>query len=306
MKILLKLLNLRDESGATLVIVALSMVALMGFATLTIDGGRLYSEKSKLQKAMDATVLAGAQGLRTSEARAREIAEEVSEENGFKVSTTDVTFPTGDSIKAAKEVNVPMTFARVIGINYATVGATATAKVAPLKKASGVAPIVVEEKVIPGVTSLNCTNPGNKHGNCGFIRLGDNKGNSDLANAILNGGTYQSGQPVDTEPGGMGETIKNAFQTLINNDKGKIQCQKAETADNSCDRVITVVVIKNWEGCKGQCERDVIYLASYWIKEIKGDEIIGEFIKRVGSGEIESGTGTGIGEYALYGVKLIE
>ena len=61
MKRYMERLNLKDESGATVVIVALFMVVLLGFAALAIDGGRLYLEKSELQKALDAAVLAGAQ-----------------------------------------------------------------------------------------------------------------------------------------------------------------------------------------------------------------------------------------------------
>ncbi|WP_286229609.1 TadE/TadG family type IV pilus assembly protein [Neobacillus mesonae] len=307
MKILLKLLNLRDESGATLVIVALSMVALMGFATLTIDGGRLYSEKSKLQKAMDATVLAGAQGLRTSQARARELAEEVSDKNGFKVSASEVTFPAGDSIKAKKELNVPMTFARVIGINDATVSATATAKVAPLTKASGIAPIVIEESNIPSATVLNCgeTNPGTLQGNCGYLQSAA----SNIREGLENGATYEVGKTVWTDPGGSVGQVDQAVEYLINSDSDKPHCQSASTADNLCKRVITVVVIEEWKDVngkevKGKSELKVKYFASYWLEKYEDKKLYGKFIKMIAPGEI--GSGTGIGEYGLYGVKLIE
>jgi Flp pilus assembly protein TadG len=46
------------ERGATAVIVAFSMVALLGFAALAVDVGAMYAEKAQLQNGADATALA--------------------------------------------------------------------------------------------------------------------------------------------------------------------------------------------------------------------------------------------------------
>lgn len=51
---------LKQENGQALVLVALSMVMLFGFAGLVVDGGQLYMSKSELQKAADSGALAGA------------------------------------------------------------------------------------------------------------------------------------------------------------------------------------------------------------------------------------------------------
>lgn len=308
MKKILKLQRFGNESGSILVIVAATMLALLGFTALAIDGGRIYSEKSKLQKAVDSAVLAGAQGLLTSESSAKEIANDIFfEEYGYDSTLVfNLTVEPGQSIKG-EAVNIPvsMTFAKAIGTDVAHINASAKAIIAPLKSATGVSPIAVEQSEIPNGTQLNCSNPGNNHGNCGYIRLGENSGANDLAAAIINGGSYVVDEPVGTEPGGMSGPVKDAFQTLINNDLNKPHCQSAATADNSCDRVITVVVIDTWDGCTGQCERNVVGLAAYWIKEIQGNKIIGEFITMVSPGEIGSGSG-GIGDYNLFGVKLDE
>lgn len=304
MKKLLNLINLRDESGAVAVIVAISMVALLGFTALVIDGGRLYSEKSKLQKAMDATVLAGAQGLRTSESRAISIAKDISKDNGYGVAESELTF-TSDSIKATKQVSVPMTFAKVIGINNVTVSATAKAIIAPLKKAKGIAPLAVEQKEVPNGVVLNCgnSNPGNHHGNCGYLDFGS--GADGLANAFINGATFDIGTKiVETEPGGKQGKVEEAINTLINNDAGKAHCQSASTADNSCDRVITIVVIDSWDGANGKSNLNVVGFAAYWLEKYEDKKLYGTFIKMVSPGEI--GGGTGIGEHNLYGVKLVE
>ncbi|MBI0577632.1 Tad domain-containing protein [Neobacillus cucumis] len=305
MKRILRLLKLRDESGAVLVIVAISMVALLGFAALAIDGGRLYSEKSKLQKAVDAAVLAGAQGLTTNQSRAIENAEDVSQKNGFPLTEANLTV-TSDSIKAVRQIDVPLTFAKILGMNNAPVSASAKAIVAPLKKANGIAPIAVEESAVPDSLVLNCgkSNPGTNHGNCGYLDL-NGSGADGLANGILNGSTFEVGSKVvETEPGGKEGKVKDAINTLITNDASKPQCKSWETADNSCDRVITIVVIDSWDGANGKSSLNVVKFAAYWIEKYENKTLYGKFIKIVSPGEIGSGTGTG--EYSLYGVKLVE
>ncbi|MEH7374832.1 TadE/TadG family type IV pilus assembly protein [Neobacillus drentensis] len=306
MKNLLHFAKLRDESGGVLVFVAIFMVVLLGFTAVVIDGGRLYTEKSKLQKAIDASVLAGVQGLRTSKVRAIEIAIDVSDKNGFKVSDSELTFPS-DSIKATKQVNVPMTFAKVIGINSTTISATATAKVAPLTKASGVAPIVIEKSNIPNATVLNCgeTNPGTLQGNCGYLDTDA----TNVRDAFENGATYEVGKTVWTDPGGKVGQVDKGIEYLIASDASKPHCQSASTADNLCKRVVTVVVIEKWEDVDGKkvtgkSELNVIGFAAYWIEKYEDKKLYGHFIKMISAGEI--GNGTGIGEYDLYGVKLVE
>ncbi|MFC4799979.1 pilus assembly protein TadG-related protein [Neobacillus sp. GCM10023253] len=314
MKRLLRLLKIEGENGASLVIVALAMVALLGFTALAIDGGRLYTEKSKLQKAMDSTVLGSVQGLRTSEARAIEIAKDISEKNGYKVSESDLTI-SSSSIKATKQINVPMTFAKVIGVNTTAISATARATVGPLTKASGIAPFVIQKSDIPSATILNCgsTNPGDLSGNCGYLKSSE----SNLRDAILKGATYDSLNTVWTDPGGNVGQVKQGIDELIARDQQKDangnfikpQCQSASTADNSCERVLTFVVIEEWKDVngdpvKGTSELKIAGFASFYIEKYEGQKLYGEFIKMVGQGEI--GSGTGIGEYGLVGVKLDE
>jgi Flp pilus assembly protein TadG len=53
----------RDEKGATIVLVALSVVMLLTMTGLAIDGGRLYSDRRQVQNAADAAALAGTVAL---------------------------------------------------------------------------------------------------------------------------------------------------------------------------------------------------------------------------------------------------
>ncbi|WP_262105774.1 Tad domain-containing protein [Arthrobacter sp. Marseille-P9274] len=49
--------RVKDEQGATAVLVSILLVVLLGFAALVVDMGRLYSEKAQLQNAADAVAL---------------------------------------------------------------------------------------------------------------------------------------------------------------------------------------------------------------------------------------------------------
>src|SRR5260221_14560547 len=49
-----------NRSGQALVLVAIALVALIGFAALAIDVGHAYAQRRQLQNAADAAALAGA------------------------------------------------------------------------------------------------------------------------------------------------------------------------------------------------------------------------------------------------------
>jgi hypothetical protein len=58
--------RLRDQKGATIVVVALVLVVLIGFAALAVDLAYLYVIRGELQNAADSGALAGAQVLYTT------------------------------------------------------------------------------------------------------------------------------------------------------------------------------------------------------------------------------------------------
>ncbi|GHH97577.1 TadE/TadG family type IV pilus assembly protein [Neobacillus kokaensis] len=334
MKRFLKLLNLRDESGATFVIIAISMVALLGFCAITIDGGRLYLEKSKLQKALDAAVLAGAHKLvlaekTESEDQARTVAKDISSKNGFELLDADIKEVVQKSnIKVAKTVTVPLTFAKVIGMNSADVSASAKASIdGSLKSTNGIAPIGVEKDSVVQNKEIRITCTGNEKdesgknspGNCGFLRI-DGTGAAKVEEGIKNGSkkTVKIGDTPHPEPGVMNgpidKAVELAIDSLINSDKDKEWCQSAATADNNCKRVIYVVVVKTWEGINGASDTvEIIGFAPFWVKEYdnknnnedkdndKSKSIVGQFINAVNSGDSDSSS-----NYGLYKVKLDE
>lgn len=307
----------KSEHGGAMVMVALMMTVLLGLTAIVVDAGRLYSEKSSLQKALDAAVLAGGHMMLNNPSQAKNIAIEIASKNGYTLLDSDLEM-TGASLRATKEIAVPMTFAKVLGINEVDVNATAKVMAGPLKMGRGIAPIAVLKDEIPNGTSLKCQNTGQHSGNCGYLNL-DGGGASALANAIKYGSSYSVGDDfnVDTSPGEKWGQVSNAIDYLIQKDSDKPHCHAFATADNSCARVIYVAVIDSLTDASGRSTVEIVGFAAYWLENTSGNgngngnnngngnrEIKGHFIDMVAQGEIdESGTGIGFG---LYGLKLVD
>ncbi|WP_421381609.1 pilus assembly protein TadG-related protein [Bacillus salacetis] len=297
---------LLNENGNILVTVALFMAVLLGATGLAVDVGKVYLEKSELQKALDAAVLGGAHIIvGKGEAEAITLAKTIAQKNKYSLEGSPFS-TTRNSIKVTKQVTVPMTFAKFIGVEDKVVSASAKAIAAPLKIGTGITPIAVEKAAIPHGTELKCDNTGNHHGNCGYLAI-DGSGASNLADGILNGASVSVGdmKTFDTDPGQKWGPVKSAFQTLIDRDEDKPHCQRFDTADNHCARVIYIVVIDTWDNLNGKDQVQVVGLAAYWLEDVNKDKSIkGRFIKTIAPGEIDLTSGGS--EYSLYGVKLVE
>src|SRR3989304_548970 len=81
------LTRLRSERGQALVLAALAMLVILGFAAMAIDVGYWFSQKREVQKAVDAAALAGAQELPDDSVMAETVARDYLTRNG--VTDTD-------------------------------------------------------------------------------------------------------------------------------------------------------------------------------------------------------------------------
>lgn len=141
-----------SQRGAVLVLVAVSLVALMGMVALAVDIGLLFHVRTKLQATADASALAAAPEI-PSEFDARLVAREyvglneagddavLKDENvvlGNWDAGNKVFTPAGNPVNAVEVTvertqgnanPVPLWFARVLGLNDADVAATAIAAI---------------------------------------------------------------------------------------------------------------------------------------------------------------------------------
>jgi len=113
-----------------LVITAVMMVPMLGFAALAVDLGNWYQVKRQAQAAADAGALAGVQDLPYNAGTALTDASTYAAKNISGATTTPTTPYNGDSSKIAVTVskNVPSIFGGILGITSETVTATAVAK----------------------------------------------------------------------------------------------------------------------------------------------------------------------------------
>ena len=138
-----RLSPLRDDRGATIVIIAVAMVALMGLIGLAIDVGAIFAERRELSRGADAAVLAVAEDcgrgiVECNTAAATITAEAYADANAddgaaaiqslvldLNARTVDVTVKTIDPDDGTDRFK--LFFMRVLGIDSTTVTASATA-----------------------------------------------------------------------------------------------------------------------------------------------------------------------------------
>ncbi|MGD8494949.1 MAG: Tad domain-containing protein [Gemmatimonadales bacterium] len=163
--------TIRDQRGAALALVALSMIALLSAVALAVDGGMLLTARTEAQRAADSGAIAGAQVLAVApddSIGAVQKAIEFAERNdirrqGVTMQPEDVTVDLDLSrvyvnvrrIEARGNA-VPTFFARIFGVHDVNVTASAAAEAAPAGNDSGaecLLPIMLPDRwseVTPG------------------------------------------------------------------------------------------------------------------------------------------------------------
>ncbi|TFG65708.1 MAG: VWA domain-containing protein [Gemmatimonadales bacterium] len=132
--------NRKNERGAVLLLVAVSLTVLLGIGGLALDSARGYLVKARLARAVDAAVLAGARSLRLGQDVARERATNVALVNGAQmgISCSDITVSFGTNAEGEQTVQVtaqrtmPTTLMRVLDIDFMNIRSMAVAAVPPV------------------------------------------------------------------------------------------------------------------------------------------------------------------------------
>ena len=135
----------RRDDGQVLVLAAVGMVAICGVAGFAIDVGTWYQAQRHQQAIADAAALAAAGNLPLNTTQAAIDADAYAGKNGGSAKST--TFSTqylpNDTVTVETQATQPTYFLKVLGINSATVKATAVARAENLGAAWGAAPFAV-------------------------------------------------------------------------------------------------------------------------------------------------------------------
>ena len=121
---------LKKESGQSVILVALALVVLCGFAALGVDIGVQSTNQGQLQNAADAAALAGAAEL-PSASTAKTKAAQYAQTNGVDTGNTVATTPykgNANRIEVVCKETVQFSFARIFGLKSTQITARAVAE----------------------------------------------------------------------------------------------------------------------------------------------------------------------------------
>lgn len=260
-----------NDEGAVAVLVAVLMVALLGFAAIVVDAGAVYAQRRQMQTAADAAALAGVQELPFDPAGAQAAADQYTTLNASNADQRDFTvsstFVANDTLLAeVQDTAMGLFFARAVGIDSTPVGARATAVVgSPRVYGEGVMPfgIIATGTVSPpyGYSPgdwIDLIHKDDKNsGNWGFVDFKDYSSANQTKGIVSGGGTSKPlaiGAVVDTQPGAALNPIFGALngyfacpphgtEALVYDDSTGIYEAKHALDGSDCHRLITCPII---------------------------------------------------------------
>lgn len=244
---------LHNKKGSVLVLVTVSMVALLGFVAVAIDGGYLYFKKTRLQDIADSSALAAAAAMvefqspnkLAKRTAAFDSAVRFAERNGLEIDelsaersqglageeTYVARFMTGDetgyvrvtiskdndSITVEISLEAKTFFARMLDEEQAEVDVASGVIIGQASKQSGnLAPLAFFWGDYQPYTWYNLTlSPGSGvSGNYGFLDYGPS---CDFDRYLSNGysGTISVGQTIETYPGEKTGQVRHAIEERI-------------------------------------------------------------------------------------------
>ncbi len=296
------------ERGQMLVIITVLLPVLLGALALGVDVSVFYFEWAQLQKAADASALAGAGYLPGNPDRGVETAESYAEMNGVNedeiVSVTAGSDNSTLTVELSREV--PYYFGRILGLTQTRVVASATAEVEGTRSATGILPVGIDSQTsytfgqqISLIFSASSYGPGN----WGGLALGE-PGASTFENNVIDGygGSVSVGQMVTTQTGEMVGPTLTAFQTRI--DSGESAYPDATCEDHSLNdpRAVTVPIV-NYANINGSSQVPVVGFARLWLVSIDSHlDVQAIFLQETAAG----GSPGGSSAYGAYQAVLIQ
>ncbi|MDD4476440.1 MAG: pilus assembly protein, partial [Eubacteriales bacterium] len=150
---------LKDESGESAVVVALSMTAILAMAALVLDIGMAYVEASSAQNAADAIALSVGRYLPVSQNDETKLNQIINEANKYAVKNGLTNFKAEDlvfekvsngkyrSLSVKVEKISETRLVKVIGVDDIKITKSASVSAVPTGSVSGAAPIGLTEEV---------------------------------------------------------------------------------------------------------------------------------------------------------------
>jgi Putative Flp pilus-assembly TadE/G-like len=288
--------------GQVLVISALIIGVLLGFAVLTTDVLLMYWGKVRLQSAIDAGALAGARFIGNNHftqpiatgcaypTTAQNAACTYAVNNGVAMSEITAITPdaASNTLTMTGKRRVPATFARVLGYDHFDVSATAVANLAAIGVASGVTPIGLDFRTpyVYGQTIVMHSG-GCGPGCWGGLQLPGvlgNSGGSAFKYNLANGCTctVHVGDTIQSETGATSGPTSTGVAARVSSGAAQFPNDTWNNFDPNDPRA-AIVPLVDWSGCNGSCTVTVKGFAEVWISGASGTDVNAIFIKTVTS-----------------------
>jgi hypothetical protein len=324
--------SLDKDQGSIAIIVALGLTMLMGLGALVTDIGMLYAEKAKLQNAVDAAALAGAQELPHNPTRAQEVAQEYATLN--KASEISINFGARNSkIMVSAQKIVPTLFAKIWGIDELKLTARAHAMMVPPSSLVGAVPLSIEKQdFVYGVTytlkfgsgASTETLGSSYQGWFGPLRL-SGSGAKDYTTDLANGynGNFQIGQIVDIETGNMSGPTKQGIEERLARDT-RVPRNTFDNFDRDAPEIVYVPIVEVVNRTSSTVNQvKIVGFAGFFLEGVSGNGtesiINGRFIKTLvpnkqGNNSLsdllkqeeQMEDGSTVIDYGLYTPKLVD
>lgn len=301
----------QDEKGSALVLVAINMVILLGFAALVIDVGFLAASRHKLLNAVDAAALAGARELPSNPDRARAVAAEYASLNGAESIEAEVSPDnTSLTVKARKELSYFL--APVLGFRRGEAQAQATARIGGIRAVKKAAPLAVPWHDYQFGAKYTLKQAAGQEsplgpGNYSALSLGGTGANKYEDNLKYGyPGWLKVGDVVPTETGNMSHPTRRAIEYRIALCQHSPPCTP-EQFEPDCPRILIVPVYDPSTVGGGQVTSiTIIGFAAFLVEQVKGEGnqnyIEGYFIRTIVAGEADPQQP----DYGLEGIKLVK
>lgn len=301
---------LSGEKGTVTVLLALSMVALAGFAALVTDAGLIYINRIKMHDALDSAVLAAVQELPGNPQEALNVAAAYAQMNGLLAEEYDFELDAENKgIRANGNRKLGLVFARVLGFEEADITVSSRARVVSVNAVQGVVPFgVLEGEYEFGEEILlkEGAGEGYYYGWFGALSLGGTGADIYRENVKYGyNGIIKIGDEVPVETGNMSGPTYEGVNYRINQCHHVPQCS-IDSYVKGCPRICIVPLGIPNELPGGNRIFTVTGFAAFLIDDRPGNgtdsEVWGTFIKYVIPGEVDENAN----DYGLYGARLCE
>ncbi|GEL77985.1 Tad domain-containing protein [Tenuibacillus multivorans] len=280
---------IKNESANATFLVTISFTGLLALTGLVVDGGLLYSTHADLQKSANAAVLSGGQELTEEQEVVQQIVDETLTYHEELDSLIETTIIPERRVTVELEKPVGTTFMQLFGVDSVDVNVDATARIAVMGRATGVAPLGIDKSVdleYGEEYTLKVDESGVDTGFFGILAL-DGPGARTYKETLLHGsdGEFKIGDVIDTQTGNIAGPTKEAVDILVNS------CSDMDEPD--CRRILLIPVYEPYNHNQNQMkEVKIVGFAHFYLTEpMDGDEktIKGIFIKEIDKGFEEDG-----------------